>query len=170
MLWQSPQRWHPQGRPILTSLPFALRPWLFDHRSLTKRLRQHAQGQLRVELRQHYWGKPSASEAQCLGIPRHQYARIREVTLLGKNQPWVFARTILPLGSLRGGARRLHHIGNRSLGEFLFRDRSLKRQPIEVSALSFGNTRLFARRSTFVYHDQGILVAECFTAEFMASL
>lgn len=91
-----------------------------------------------------------------------RYALIREVALIGQGEPWVRARSVLPVSSLAGPGRRLRKLGTRSLGHLLFRDPTLRRGPIEITRVDQPEGRVFARRSHLVFHGRPVLVAECF--------
>ncbi len=97
-----------------------------------------------------------------LGIPHRQNAWIREVSLCGDNQPWVLARTVIPLRCLEGEGRRLLHLGNRPLGAYLFTSPHWQRGPLETGLCKPvipGQPEL-ARRSLFSGHNSSLLVGE----------
>lgn len=168
------------SRPFLRNTPpSALLPWLLDSGSLTARLQQHSQGDFAVRLLRQYWGVPRRDEAEQLGLCQRQVALIREVILQGKQQPWVFARSILPDSSLTGQLRHLRWLDNRPLGALLFRYPHLQRHPIQVARFTSASTMgaefhaadcLWGRRSTFFIDDKPLLVAEVFLPAFVDSL
>ena len=158
-----------------TRVPAQWRPWLLDQGSLTARLVAKSAGDFRVQVLAQRWALPSADERRALGLGLRQRALIREVLLLGGGQPWVQARSVLPLTLLRGRYRFLAQLGARPLGALLFRDRALRRGPIEVAlrpvpALpGFGcaaGTCAWQRRSLFHLGGQPLLVAEMFLPGF----
>lgn len=156
--WQSPLR--------LAKRPVPIWPWLTAHGSLTQQLRQQAHGQFRVQPLREQLLRPTADEALLLKIPTGQWAWVREVYLFGSDDaPWVFARSVIPISSLRGQARRLRYLGRRSLGSLLF----ARHPPActrQVACLAHG----WARRSRYVWHGQPLLVQECFLPAFIAHL
>ncbi|MBU2967724.1 chorismate lyase [Amphritea sp. 2_MG-2023] len=155
--------WHALKRPATTDAPRIWRKWLLDEGSLTQHLIHASQGDFRVKVLRQCWGRPSRAEAQALKIPTRQKVLIREVQLLGHNQPWVFARTIIPASTLTGKQRKLHTLGTRSLGSILFRDPTMKRSPLEISRISLSNGETtWARRSLFYLANKPLLVAEVF--------
>lgn len=167
---------HPrQQRPSST-----LRSWLEDAGSLTARLIAESGGQFRVEVLRQVIALPSRSEQQALGMKRPSYALIREVVLYGHDQPWVFARSLLPLSSLTGSLRHLRKQGTRPLGAFLFSQPRLVRSPIAVAAIShdhayvpaalMGDKLLWGRRSVFYLANKPLLVSEVFLPVFSARL
>ncbi|WP_229838154.1 chorismate--pyruvate lyase family protein [Cellvibrio zantedeschiae] len=153
-----------------------MRSWLLDNGSLTAKLLKLSQGDFRVEVLRQLNARASLSEAQALGINPHQICLIREVILRGHNQPWVFARSVLPLSSLTGNLRHLRKQGNRPLGAFLFSQPHLKRSPIALSLISrhhayvpeklVGDAQIWGRRSIFSLSDKPLLVSEVFLPGF----
>lgn len=161
-VWTPPRHWLPPARHWQLAPPAAARGWLRETGSLTARLVRAAHGDFRVELLDQYWGRPAPEEARRMRLSPGRYALIREVVLLGHGQPWVRARSVLPVDSLIGPGRRLRRLGNRSLGHLLFRDPTLRRGPIEIARLAQPEGLVYARRSHLVFHGRPVLVAECF--------
>ncbi|KGK41642.1 hypothetical protein LH51_13180 [Nitrincola sp. A-D6] len=152
--WQSIRR-----RP---AIPIHWRPWLCERGSLTHQLRKASGGQFAVELIRLIWTQPTPAEAKILGIPVRQRALIREVHLLGKGVPWVFARSVIPAATLKGPDRRLLLLGNRSLGSLLFNDPAIRRGQLEVCRQLHDNQLCWARRSVFRLSQGPLLVSEIF--------
>jgi len=155
--------------------PRALKPWLLDRGSLTERLIAISEGQFRVEVLRQQWGVAHRDEAQLLGLKPRQAALIREVILYGRQQPWVYARSILPANSLDHSLRHLKQLGNKPLGAVLFSDPTLQRGDIEIAQLKPGllpfiDEPVWGRRSVFFLHQQPLLVSEVFLPRFVAQL
>lgn len=157
--------------------PRAWRGWLLDRGSLTRRLQEHSRGDFSVTVLRQSWGKPRRDEAMALGIPFRQHALIREVVLSGQGQPWVFARSVIPLQALHGKRRFLGTLGNRPLGELLFRNPHIQRGPIFLASWPrallpctlqeqlpglTAPTALWARYSLFQHGTASLLVSEVF--------
>ncbi len=88
-----------------------------------------------MRLRRQVWATPLYSEGVLLGMRRGGAAIVREVELLCDEIPWVFARTVIPVASLQGPAKRLTMLGTRPLGEVLFADPRTKRLVMEMARL-----------------------------------
>ena len=156
-------RWDDSQQPLNTHVPYVWRRWLRDSGSLTKHLIQASQGHFSVDSPAPRCALPNVAESKALAIPQRQLAVIREVKLKGCGNVWVYARTVIPVSSLKGRLRQLHHIGNRSLGSILFSDRTMRRGPIEVCKLTDDTLgELFARRSLFFLSGHPLLVSEVF--------
>lgn len=167
---------------VYPRLPSPLHPstrlqnWLLDSGSLTAKLIKLSNGEFSVQVLRQVHARASRSEALALGIGFHERCVIREVILRGNNQPWVFARSVLPLSSLTGSLRHLRKRGNRSLGAFLFSQPQLKRSPIALALISshhaylpkslVGDAQVWGRRSIFSIGDKPLLVSEVFLPGF----
>lgn len=175
LLWRPLALWPRAIRPSL-----ALQHWLTDPGSLTARLIAKSNGQFRVEIVRQFIGRANRNECQALGIHTCHRVLIREVILKGHNQPWVFARSLLPLSSLSGELRHLRKQRNRPLGAFLFSQSHLVRSPIALAAIQrnhcyvpaalAGPELLWGRRSVFSLDGKPLLVSEVFLPDFVASL
>lgn len=173
--WQPLSRIGQYQRP---SLP--MQDWLLDSGSLTARLIAQSSGQFKVQLVRQIIGLPRLDECQVLGMKRPTLALIREVILRGNGDPWVFARSILPLASLTGQLRHLRKQGTRPLGAFLFSQPQLTRSAIAVARISrdhdyvpgdlMGGQLLWGRRSVFYLQQKPLLVSEVFLPAFASRL
>jgi chorismate--pyruvate lyase len=157
-------------------IPPGLATWLHDKESLTRRVQAACGPGFQVRLVRQGWGSPLYSEGRLLKMRRGEIAVIREVFLLCGEQPWVFARTLIPIHSLRGRARRLTRLGERPLGEVLFSHPGLRRGATQVARLlpkhrlfvaavaGLGEvpTQLWGRRTLFYYAGKPLLVNEIF--------
>lgn len=162
--WLNPQQLN------VTQLPYAVRPWLLDSGSLTQRLREASEGDFRVQLLSQTWQTPRFDEARLLGLAPRQQALVREVLLMCHNQPWVFARSIIPYTSLQGSLRFLRKLQDSALGALLFKDPNLHRSRFEICMLTLPHAQIptsnsgaiYGRRSLFHLHRQPLSVAEFF--------
>ncbi len=173
--FQLRQRW--LKKPILAK---ALQSWLIDTGSLTARL-QLRYSQFAVKPVTVKYAKPVTDEATLLHLSAHKSALIREVLLMGDNQPVVFAHSVLPRASLRGAWNGLGRLGNKPLGAALFANPKVKRTPLEYKKLSPNHAlykcatahliikpaNLWARRSIFSLNCARILVTEIFLPQLL---
>ena len=140
----------------------ALHHWLIDNGSLTASL-QARYPDFSVRPTAVQLAKPALGEADLMHIARRQTALIREVLLIGNQQPVVFAHSVLPRASLRGAWHGLGKLGNKPLGATLFANPKVKRTALQYKKLSAcspismrvaehlqtGPQALWARRSIF---------------------
>lgn len=117
---------------IKYNVPVALIPWLREKNSLTKRLIRICPGILTVKVLKQDWGQTNFEETQALGMKYRSRIWQREVLLLCNKQPWIFARTIIPIITIMGPGRRLMYLKNRPLGSALFNDPAIIRRNIKI--------------------------------------
>ena len=164
-------------KPILSQ---QYRCWLIDNGSLTKRLQQRYVN-FSVKKVSLYYAKPLPDEASLLALKPQQQALIRDVLLLGNNQPVVFAHSVLPRTALRGPWNKLGRLGNKPLGAALFANPKVRRTPLAYKKLSRNHplfrraakhisqkpTFLWVRRSIFSLNCANILVSEVFLPQLL---
>ena len=168
--------WRPVKRLLRHALPCEMLAWLLDPASLTRRVVAVCGGKFRVEVAFQGWCRPLLHEARVLGMGARDYALVRQVYLLCDDQPWVYARTVIPRTTLTGYERRLAHLRTRPLGEVLFADPSMRRGAVEIACLTsrepvfhMATRRLasppaviWGRRSVFTLRAKPLLVNEIF--------
>lgn len=155
--------WRSYRRVPVRKIPYKRRAWVLDRGSLTKRLISASGGHFKVSISRQIWALPSVDEQRLLTLPQGQKALIREVSLKCRDEVWVKARSIIPLKTLTGTEKQLAHLGERPLGAFLFKARTMKRGPLEIASfLNEQGDNISARRSIFFIHDKPILVSEFF--------
>ena len=143
------------------------RYWLQVEGSFTRALQNRCASSFHVEVQREGFATPTLEEAKRLNIPLRQLAWIREVRLCGDGEPWVLARTVIPLACLTGEGRRLLHLGSKPLGAYLFSSRGWHRGPLETGLCHYqgrvlSRTRApeIARRSLFSNKNSALLVGE----------
>ena len=156
--WQKPEHFAPVTKD--------LENWLLNTGSLTERLMS-----LCTEFKVHVIGQAALplanSEREFSGQQIDKAYSVREVILLCDQQPWVFARSVIP-NSLAEG--QLAQLGNKPLGKLIFNDPRFVRSDFEVGRLllnplngeSVKGSALYARRSLFSIMQHKVLVAEAF--------
>lgn len=151
-------------------------PWLFDASSLTARLVALCGKSFSVQVLSQQWQVIDAEEAAAMALNNASSALVREVLLCCENQPLVYARTVIPVTTLRGAQRRYSNLGNRPLGAMLFADRTMRREEVQVAVLSashqanqYSNSgeRVWGRRSVFRVAGKPLLVSEYFLPELV---
>ena len=132
--------------------------WIRDDQSLTQKLKKKYQD-FRVEVHKQEELEIYNHEINLLG--NEENFIVREVSLYGDNQPVVFARSVIPKNTQTDSIMK---IGNKPLGEILFTNPNILREPIEIT---FQNN-IWGRRSVFVMNDSRILVSEFFLEKIYA--
>ncbi len=150
----------PRIRPDIS-----VRGWLLDQGSLTRRVIDYCrqrQGQFQVLKLHGHIGRAHSHENCRLRLPTRSWSYIREVILFCDQNAVIYARTVIPLASLKGKHRRLKFLKNRPLGAYLFAQRDMQRDPLEISILHHHGKTLWARRSCFYLRQKPLLVYEVF--------
>jgi chorismate--pyruvate lyase len=144
---------------------------------LTQRvIRCCGEGEFKVRLLHQGWGTPLISERRFLRMRRGMVALVRDVELQCDAAPWVFARTLIPLSSLKGAAQRLTQLGEKPLGAVLFSDPNVLRGATQIACLLPGQPlfetashhlaekpdQLWGRRTLFYVEKRPLLVNEIF--------
>ena len=164
-------RWCSQKRCFAKGLNNTVKDWLFDAGSLTARIINNCDNDFSVKVLSVKSATPTPDEIQALKLKPRSQAIIREVLLLCGNQPVIYARTIIPVSSMRGALRGIVKLGNKSLGAVLFADRKMQRKPMEITSLaathkcykwtgSQGKEAIWGRRSVFILKNKELLVSE----------
>jgi chorismate--pyruvate lyase len=150
-----------------------LKDWLLDSGSLTERLQSQCTS-FHLTLVGQRQSKISLEEFQQVSAPHQQLNQkewqVREVILWGDNQPWVFARSIIPQRLCESDFVNLN---TKPLGQLIFNDKRFKRMPFEVTHMCASKVflaqlhissemDLWGRRSAFSFEDLKMSVSEVF--------
>ena len=146
------------------TLPPFWRSWLLERGSLTARLSSLRPGQFSVDCQHEGLGYPTPAEQRELKLSANERVWFREVILKLDDVPVVYARTVVPGSALTGRLARLRHLGNRSLGTFLFSQPDTRRTFVRVSHCKANAAGLeWARRSVFTLGGKSLMVTEAFS-------
>jgi len=163
-------------KPIMSGKYHA---WLLNRGSLTFHLQKYYT-KFSVKPLLNMYTKPLLDEIAPLAILLQHKTLIREVLLVGNQVPVVFAHSVLPRKSLRGGWLSLAHLGNKPLGAVLFANPKVQRTALSFKKLSPHHALyqraarhlkysvdekpayLWARRSIFSLNCANIMVTEVF--------
>ena len=99
--------------------------WLVDEGSLTAKLVDLSGDNFKLELQSQERRVISNEEKLILELSEVDTVIDRKVLLKGRDAPWIFAHSVIPLSSATGDLKVLKNLNNRSLGEFLFKNLSL---------------------------------------------
>jgi chorismate lyase len=163
----------------------AYRPWLTDRGSLTARIAERCLG-VRVHVLFQGLRHPDRDERFLFAARGRSRVLVREVFLVCRDVPVVFAHTVLGPADLRGAWRGLATLGSKPLGAALFADPRIERFALRSRKLGWHHElhrrvqpclrqaeqaavqgSLWARRSLFRLHNSPILVTEVFLPEIL---
>ncbi len=114
-----------------------------------------------------------ANERRILGIKPRNMALVREIKMGKGEQQWLFARTVVPMQTLSGSARRIAMLNDTPIGKILFgRNGAVRKsmsleltENIPASVFELGievNHPLWRRRSIFEFSSGPLMVSEIF--------
>ena len=155
--------------------------WLVDEGSLTAKLVDLSGDNFKLELQSQERRVISNEEKLILELSEVDTVIDRKVLLKGRDAPWIFAHSLIPLSSATGDLKVLKNLNNRSLGEFLFKNSSIVRRSLEIAhmeAKSFGiqvkdigyEEKLWGRRSLFSQGRRSLLVSEIFLPALISEI
>ena len=154
----------------MNSQVFAL---LSDQGSLTDRFKQIIGTQPCLKRLSQGHQFVSKQERDLLDIMPRQMALVREITMGDGQNDWMFARTIVPLTTLKGAARRISYLNEAPIGKILFGRYGASRKSMQVSMLSelpktlvnlgyLAEKPLWQRQSIFEFSSGPLIVTEIF--------
>ena len=148
--------------------------WLSDQGSMTNRLIEAADFPLTVKVMSSSDKTIENEERSFLKITANQ-SYVREVIMSINNNPWLYGRTVIPQQTLQGEGFALKLLGDKPLGQLLFKNELNSRQFIEVAIITKYHQlyplfamndkqqeNLWARRSLFLFNGSPLLVQEVF--------
>lgn len=145
-----------------TDIDPVLKKWLCAEGSLTQQLTTLADGQFTVEPVSEKFQRLLHVDAKWLNMPNQHTSWVRESYLYGcEEQPWVRAKSIFPILSLKARARIFQHIGRKPIGRFLFQ-RTNPACERRIIHLEEGWTR----QSCYTWHGCKFIVQETFLPSF----
>lgn len=146
----------------IETAPKVLQKWLYAEGSLTQQLTLLSNHQFRVHAIKQSFQRVQQADAKWMGVPLAHCSWVREALLYGSDSlPWVQAKSIFPILSLKRRARIFPHIGNTPIGHYLFQ----RTTPVcqrRVLYLPEGWTR----QSRYIWHGCPFIVQETFLASF----
>jgi len=173
---KSKQRWYQRHQLFNQSIQPVLIPWLFDASSLTARVLALCGKDFSVRVLSQNWQKIGSEESSAMLLPYAHSALVRQVLLCCGDKPLIYAKTVIPVATVRGAQRRYANMGNRPLGAMLFADRTMRRETVHVAKLTKthianqyvnGDEDVWGRRSVFRVSGKPILVSEYFLPELL---
>lgn len=144
--------------------PHSLMPYLYAQGSLTALLERRAGQILCVQVLSESYQPLDFNSKNLLGLPVHRptLAWVREVLLFGNDdKPWVRAKSIFPISSLMGDAKRLRHLKRTPIGYVMFK--SHKKLPYERTYFYEGH---WGRNTVYDWQGRTVLIQEIFLNEF----
>ncbi|WP_332060499.1 chorismate lyase [Bartonella sp. CB74] len=138
-------------------VPADIHDWLMETGSMTRRLENYCTC-VRVEPQRECFITRDKLEEEAEHLPNSTRYWLREVILMGDNQPWLLGRTVIPQETLSEDNQALMSLGSVPLGRYLFSSGQLTRDYIHIGR----QNTLWARRSRLRLADKPLLLTELF--------
>jgi chorismate lyase len=175
-------RWFPTTATQLRRVPFDAQVWLGWPDSLTERLADQLGDRVQVCVLSERQGRLLSDEREHLDIVACT-ARVREVRLELRGEPYVVARTVFPDATARVMNHALRRLGTRSLGSLLFGALRAPVQAREFARLDPTSSlwrllgehlpedaeRLWARRALHLLQGRPLVVTEIFLPRLLST-
>lgn len=143
---------------MLHNLSATAYDWLTSKQSLTTRLREFTNNKIQHHLFYNDWGIAPEISRQTLNLSNEK-TWIREMEWQYENQTWMHCTVVIPESSMN---EELFNLKNRSIGEILFEDPTLKRS--DYTFYKIGNN--VTRHSIFYFKEKPLLIIEIFFPAF----
>ncbi|WP_455482653.1 chorismate lyase [Bartonella sp. B35(2025)] len=138
-------------------IPADVSDWLMELGSMTRRFESYCTD-LRVEPQRECFITRDKLKKEAEHLPDSSRYWLREVILLGDNQPWLLGRTVIPQETLSEHNQALINLGTVPLGRYLFSSGKLTRDYIHIGR----QDTLWARRSRLRLANKPLLLTELF--------
>ncbi|WP_336294256.1 chorismate lyase [Bartonella sp. CB169] len=149
-----PLKWLSDQDP---SIPENIRDWLMEFGSMTLRLKSHCTC-IRVEPQRECFITRDKLKEEAEHLPKSVRYWLREVVLMGDNQPWLLGRTVIPQETLLEQNQAMMNLGSVPLGHYLFNSDKLTRDYIHIGQ----QDALWGRRSRLRLTGKPLLLTEVF--------
>ncbi|WP_042995424.1 chorismate lyase [Bartonella quintana] len=140
-------------------VPAGVSDWLMELGSMTRRFENHCTC-IRIEPQRECFITRDNLKEEAAHLPNSTCYWLREVILMGDNQPWLLGRTVIPQETLFEHNEALINLGTVPLGRYLFSSDNLTRDYIYIGRQG----ALWARRSRLRLAGKPLLLTELFLA------
>ena len=154
--------------------------FLFENGSLTRLIQDRCKGRFHIDLINESWAEAMSDEKNLLSLRNNEITFIRESYLKCNNKKLVYARTVIPQPTLREQNQTLTRLGQRPLGEILFKNNNVCRKSIKYAKIPSSNKlykkainysaislEIYGRQSIFCIKSKPLLVIEIFLPSIM---
>ncbi len=154
--------------------------FLFENGSLSRLIQTKFKGRFHIGIINESWMMPMCYEKKILSLRDNEIAFIRESYLNCDNKKLVYARTIIPKQTLKRKNQNLTRLGQKPLGEILFRNDKIYRDDIKFARITRLNklhsrakgncnisSDLYSRQSLYYIKNKPLLVFEVFLPDIV---
>ena len=133
--------------------------WLNESGSITSRIKSFSN--FRLKLLRDGPGKVDASEDDLI-ITNYKENNIREVVLYSDEEPFIYAKSILPLETIRLGLGALGSLKENPLGDILFSNPQIKKKYMLFAKFELNKRIFYGRKGIYTVKGYPFSVCEIF--------
>jgi len=133
--------------------------WLNESGSITSRIKSFSN--FRLKLLRDGPGEVDAAEDDLI-ISNYEENNIREVVLYSDKEPFIYAKSILPLETIRLGLGALGNLKENPLGDILFSNPEIKKKYMLFAKFESNKRIFYGRKGIYTVKDYPFSVCEIF--------
>ena len=133
--------------------------WLNESGSITSRIKSFSN--FRLKLLRDGPGEVNAAEDDLI-ITNYKENNIREVVLFSDEEPFIYAKSILPLETIRLGLDALGNLKENPLGDILFSNPEIKKEYMLFSKFESNKRIFYGRKGIYTVKGYPFSVCEIF--------
>ncbi len=133
--------------------------WLNESGSITSRIKSFSN--FRLKLLRDGPGEVNAAEDDLI-ITNYKENNIREVVLFSDEQPFIYAKSILPLETIRLGLDALGNLKENPLGDILFSNPEIKKKYMLFAKFESNKRIFYGRKGIYTVKGYPFSVCEIF--------
>ena len=133
--------------------------WLNEPGSITSRIKSSSN--FRLKLLRDGPGQVDAAEDDLI-ITNYKENNIREVVLFSDEEPFIYAKSILPLETIRLGLGALGNLKENPLGDILFSNPEIKKKYMLFAKFESNKRIFYGRKGIYTVKDYPFSVCEIF--------
>ena len=133
--------------------------WLNEPGSITSRIKSSSN--FRLKLLRDGPGEVNAAEDDLI-ITNYKENNIREVVLFSDEEPFIFAKSILPLETIRLGLDALGNLKENPLGDILFSHPEIKKKYMLFAKFESNRKKFYGRKGIYTVKGYPFSVCEIF--------
>ena len=133
--------------------------WLNESGSITSRIKSFSN--FRLKLLRDSPGEVDAAEDDLI-ISNYEENNIREVVLYSDKEPFIYAKSILPLETIRLGLGALGNLKENPLGDILFSNPEIKKKYMLFAKFESNKRIFYGRKGIYTVKNYPFSVCEIF--------
>ena len=133
--------------------------WLNEPGSITSRIKSFSN--FRLKLLRDGPGEVNAAEDDLI-ISNYKENNIREVVLFSDEEPFIYAKSILPLETIRLGLSALGNLNKNPLGDILFSNPEIKKKYMLFAKFESNKRIFYGRKGIYTVKGYPFSVCEIF--------